>query len=717
MSHLPSKMERQDSGNPADNRKTLQSAAVNAAWFTPSTMPQKSIMSPFGNVFTPSKGASSSLASTFGDFHTPSQGSAMKFLNAGSTAEGSSTKRSSLSPVKPVGSGFSSPSRVSAPLVQGPVFSTDTDPNTSETRFVCFDLIPEQWTQNSADGCVLNRALEYTGLIALIDTAVGSPSEVPGFVNIFCRFDDLRAAAASKTLFETVLTTVAFNFISHHEYFGADHTNPRAQAISAYDGQVEFTAVPNNILEINIHAIYAEVLAFAKNFGDVRSFSYIEPYGFEAPRFRSEYFSVKSAEKAIAASTQSDAIFISAKEYSPRGYVRYAHPAAQGGMDQLEIATRELAIDDGYDNGRQYQGFSQYADYPPRRGHGPRRARGGYRGGYRGHGGRGALVLSEDSIVHQTDMEFWRFNQPQTVNLLKIEAGVDVRTTVMLRNIPNRVDSHDLKEWLDKSSFGHYDFSYLRIDFSTELNVGYAFVNFTHPEHITNFVNSKVGKPWNLYGSTKRCEVSYATIQGIDCLLAKFRNSVIMEEAASCRPKLWYHHESDDLPDTNAVGTEAPFPAPNNEQKRKRSRDNATTIGLFPSRHGRGPYGPGSHYREGQYDRGTSFAIEEERQHEEQRQVRFERRQLGYRGNGQYQQFGRARRQQQYEGAHRQQYEGARPQQRGARHRQQYLPRRGGGGYYQQGRILGPYDNDEDYYDEEEDDFYHGDRDSDYYRR
>ncbi|THZ46041.1 hypothetical protein D6C87_02444 [Aureobasidium pullulans] len=152
-----------------------------------------------------SQSASGSLASTFGDFHTPSQDSALKFLNAGSTAEGSSTKRSSLSPVKPVGSGFSSPSRVSAPLVQGPVFSTDTDtdPNTSETRFVCFDLIPEQWTQDSAEGCVLNRALEYTGLIGLIDTAVGSPS---------------------GTLFETVLTTVAFNFISHHEYFGADHT-------------------------------------------------------------------------------------------------------------------------------------------------------------------------------------------------------------------------------------------------------------------------------------------------------------------------------------------------------------------------------------------------------------------------------------------------------------------------------------------------------------
>ena len=126
-------------------------------------------------------------------------------------------------------------------------------------------------------------------------------------------------------------------------------------------------------------------------------------------------------------------------------------------------------------------------------------------------------------------------------------------TTIMLSCIPNRVDSHDLKEWLEKSSFGHYDFSYLRIDFSTELNVGHAFVNFTHPEHITNFVNAKIGKPWSLYGSTKRCEVSYATIQGIDCLLAKFRNSVIMEEAASCRPKLWYHHELDVLPDNRHI--------------------------------------------------------------------------------------------------------------------------------------------------------------------
>ncbi|KAL2031024.1 hypothetical protein VTO58DRAFT_108379 [Aureobasidium pullulans] len=67
-------------------------------------------------------------------------------------------------------------------------------------------------------------------------------------------------------------------------------------------------------------------------------------------------------------------------------------------------------------------------------------------------------------------------------------------------------------------------------------------------------------------------------------------------------------------------------------------------------------------------------AIEEMRQHEEQRLVRFERRQVGYRGNGQYQQFGRAHHQQQYEGAHRQQYEITQHQQRyeGAHRQQQY---------------------------------------------
>ncbi|KAI4719938.1 hypothetical protein E4T48_03793 [Aureobasidium sp. EXF-10727] len=110
---------------------------------------------------------------------------------------------------------------------------------------------------------------------------------------------------------------------------------------------------------------------------------------------------------------------------------------------------------------------------------------------------------------------------------------------------------------------GHYDSFYLRSDFSNNLNVGYAFVNFVRLEFIPNFVQRRVGKQWDMYGSMKKCEVSYATIQGIDCLLAKFRNSVVMEENPRYRPKLWYNVDSTDLPtiagvpNRQAIGTEA----------------------------------------------------------------------------------------------------------------------------------------------------------------
>ena len=323
------------------------------------------------------------------------------------------------------------------------------------------------------------------------------------------------------------------------------------------------------------------------------------------------------------------------KSYEPAGYMRYVHPAASG-MADLVAATDDLTISgDNYTTSHHRDGYGAR----PRGDYIPRRFRAGYRGGNRGYDSRReSNWLSHDSPVHQTDLEFWRWNQPQTVNVNKIEAGIDVRTTIMLRNIPNRVDFEDLKLFLDDTSEGHYDFSYLRIDFSNNLNVGYAFVNFVRPEFITNFVERRVGKEWNMYGSLKKCEVSYATIQGIDCLLAKFRNSVVMEEIPRYRPKLWYHVDSQDLPtigglpDLDAIGTEVEFPPPNNEQKRRRSRDNAGTIGLFPPRRGRGGYG--SNYREGQYDRGTSFAIAEECQLEEQRQLRYiERRTIGFRGH------------------------------------------------------------------------------------
>jgi hypothetical protein len=67
---------------------------------------------------------------------------------------------------------------------------------------------------------------------------------------------------------------------------------------------------------------------------------------------------------------------------------------------------------------------------------------------------------------------------------------VPIRTTIMLRNIPNRVDFQDLELFLDATSEGQYDFSYLRIDISNNLKVVETFRKSTHTPKSTYSQNN-----------------------------------------------------------------------------------------------------------------------------------------------------------------------------------------------------------------------------------
>jgi hypothetical protein len=166
------------------------------------------------------------------------------------------------------------------------------------------------------------------------------------------------------------------------------------------------------------------------------------------------------------------------------------------------------------------------------------------------------------------------------VDISAIENGQDCRTTVMIRNIPNKIDADLFKTIIDEHVFGRYDFSYLRIDFTNNCNVGYAFVNFKNPRDIIALYKGLVGKPWEVYSSDKIADVCYATNQGLGTCIEKFRNSSVMLEWSPHRPKLWYTIE--DGPEL--AGTEKTFPEPSNLQKLHRSRANANSIGLFPPR-------------------------------------------------------------------------------------------------------------------------------------
>lgn len=141
------------------------------------------------------------------------------------------------------------------------------------------------------------------------------------------------------------------------------------------------------------------------------------------------------------------------------------------------------------------------------------------------------------------------------LDLFKILNGEDTRTTFMIRNIPNKYTQQMIKDLLDESHQGTYDFLYLRMDFKNRCNVGYAFVNFIDPRSAVSFALRICGKRWTKFNSEKICSLSYANIQGKEALIAKFRDSQVMLEDPSYRPKIFY--TSGPL-----KGTEQDFPGP-----------------------------------------------------------------------------------------------------------------------------------------------------------
>jgi hypothetical protein len=162
-----------------------------------------------------------------------------------------------------------------------------------------------------------------------------------------------------------------------------------------------------------------------------------------------------------------------------------------------------------------------------------------------------------------------------------------------------------LKNMIDIACFGTYDFLYLRIDFKKGQNVGYAFINFTDANGMLMLLDKIEHKLWPGFSNCgKRAEVSYATIQGHEALVQKFRNSSVMQETPFCRPHLFF--TLDDAEMMNSIrlaGTESPFPRPDNISKLQRSMDSARSTGLYPPR----GFSSGTEYRNrsSAYDRGS----------------------------------------------------------------------------------------------------------------
>ncbi|OVA17369.1 RNA recognition motif domain [Macleaya cordata] len=139
----------------------------------------------------------------------------------------------------------------------------------------------------------------------------------------------------------------------------------------------------------------------------------------------------------------------------------------------------------------------------------------------------------------------------------RILHGEDTRTTLMIKNIPNKYTSKMLLAAIDERHRGTYDFIYLPIDFKASFfnkcNVGYAFINMIDPLQIVPFYQAFNGKKWEKFNSEKVASLAYARIQGKAALIAHFQNSSLMNEDKRCRPILFHS-------DGPNAGDQEPFP-------------------------------------------------------------------------------------------------------------------------------------------------------------
>jgi hypothetical protein len=107
-------------------------------------------------------------------------------------------------------------------------------------------------------------------------------------------------------------------------------------------------------------------------------------------------------------------------------------------------------------------------------------------------------------------------------------------TTLMLKNIPNRVTREDLvDEILTKMPAGSFDFMYLPVDFASKAGFGYAFVNCTSEEAVELFISTFHKRRLACAGGvySKPLEVTIARVQGFTANVNRLISSPVLFQA------------------------------------------------------------------------------------------------------------------------------------------------------------------------------------------
>jgi len=140
------------------------------------------------------------------------------------------------------------------------------------------------------------------------------------------------------------------------------------------------------------------------------------------------------------------------------------------------------------------------------------------------------------------------------------DSPVELKTTVMLRNVPYSEGQLGVLSLIEERGFGgRFDFFYAPLDFSSSNNLGYAFVNLPDPEAVSEFYAVFDGLRVDKEGwSQKDLQVCWARVQGLAPNVEHYRNSPVNDMPENFWPMIF-----------DASGKPLPFPRPDENITRR----------------------------------------------------------------------------------------------------------------------------------------------------
>ena len=149
-------------------------------------------------------------------------------------------------------------------------------------------------------------------------------------------------------------------------------------------------------------------------------------------------------------------------------------------------------------------------------------------------------IYQRNFYISNYNRKEWLDSPKNIINLNNILTLKDKRTTVMIRNIPNKYNLNLLLNEINNKFSRKFDVLYLPLDVINNSNLGFGFINFTNPIHIFYFFSEFNNKKWNHFNSEKRCQLVYSKTQSKKGLIKYIKRKNSINNFSNKNPNCFY---------------------------------------------------------------------------------------------------------------------------------------------------------------------------------